>query len=301
MANAAISSTYAGQLALPYVAPAVLSADTLANGYISVRNNVRYKAVLRKVSGVDLQARDCDFIADVTLTTTQLKINEQICNYELRESWEAEFMTGASSAAPGELTSFLAQWMAARVAATVEGNIWQGLYNIDSGTSTGADYDSFAGIMNHVVAGTPGYEANLGAALDATTILAKMNLLATNSPDEIIGDYDKTKIFMSRKSFGLYYNALAATYNLPFLADDKPAKYLGYDVIVPAGFPDDTLLMTQYENIYFGTDLMTDMTSASFVDMLPTSGADQTRAIMQFSAGTQVVSVPSVGVLRRTT
>lgn len=310
MANASVSSTYAGKLALPYVAPAILSADSIANGYISTRQNVRYKAILRKVSGVALQARDCTFgtpdagqltLSDVVLTTTQLKVNEQICNYELREAWEAEFMRGANSAAPAELTNYVAQWMAARVAESVEYNMWQGNYNIDSGTSTGAAYSDFDGIMNKIVAGTPGYEVNLGGALTAANILAKLQLVATNSPTAITGDYEKTKIFMSRASYALYFNALAATYNLPFLADDTPKRYLGYEVIVPAGFPDDTIVMSQVENLFFGTDLLTDMTSATFLNMLGQTGEDSTRGIMQFSAGCQVVDVASLGVARRTT
>ena len=41
MANATITSNYAGTAALPYVAPAILSGDTIANGYIEVLDNVR--------------------------------------------------------------------------------------------------------------------------------------------------------------------------------------------------------------------------------------------------------------------
>ena len=41
MANLAINSNYAGTAALPYVAPAILSGDTIANGYVEVLENVR--------------------------------------------------------------------------------------------------------------------------------------------------------------------------------------------------------------------------------------------------------------------
>ena len=63
MANATIGvGTYAGQMALPYVASAILSADTIANGYVSVLENVYSKAVLRKFSGTAIQKNDdCAF------------------------------------------------------------------------------------------------------------------------------------------------------------------------------------------------------------------------------------------------
>ena len=88
MANISISSNYAGNLALPFVAPAILAADTLANGYISIMENVRYKANLKKVTGGSIADRQCEFntptspmgMSDVVLETSQLQVNEQICN-----------------------------------------------------------------------------------------------------------------------------------------------------------------------------------------------------------------------------
>ena len=62
MADLAINSNYAGTAALPYVAPAILSGDTIANGYVEVLENVRYKANLRKFGGVALQDAECDIL-----------------------------------------------------------------------------------------------------------------------------------------------------------------------------------------------------------------------------------------------
>ena len=45
------NSSYDGALALPYVAPAILAADSIARGYITVKENIKYKAVLKKLSG----------------------------------------------------------------------------------------------------------------------------------------------------------------------------------------------------------------------------------------------------------
>lgn len=313
MANATITSTYVGALALPYVAPAILSADSIANGYITTRQNVRYKAVLRKVGGVAIQARDCDFggpasgqltISDVVLETEQLKVNEQICNWELRQAWEAEFMRGASSAAPAELTNYLAQWMAARVASNVESNMWQGDYAFATGTATGAAFSSFPGILRQIVLGSPTAEISLGGATSATAVGAtnirtRLAAAVADCPDAIVGDYENTKIFLSRKMFALYMEALAGTLHHPFLASDKPSQYLGYDIVVPAGFPDDTILISKVDNLMFGTDLLTDMTSATFLNMLGQTGEDSTRGIMQFSAGTQVVDLNSLQISRR--
>jgi len=111
MANATISSNYVGQRALPYVAPAILAADTIANNYVSVLDNVRYKANLRKFDGAAIAAAECTFttpssgqmtLSDVVLTTTALQVNEQVCNKDLRTAWEAEQMRGQSSNSPAD-------------------------------------------------------------------------------------------------------------------------------------------------------------------------------------------------------
>ena len=313
MANADIThpGTYAGEAARPYVAAAILSADTIANGYCSVLENVRSKAVLRKFSGVSIADATCTFtpgvaneltLGEAVLATSSLQVNEQVCNDDLRQTWEAMQMRGQSSAAPADFTSYVAQYVAAKVAEGIEHNIWAGNYNPDAGTATDATYTSFNGILRNIVLGSPTYESNLGGALTAANILAKLTILASSGcPPAIKGDYAKTKIFMSRGSHALYFNALAATYNLPFLAEGAADKYAGYEVIVPNGFPDDTLLISQVENLYFGTDLLTDHIQASVLDLMGVTGDDVTRVIMKFSGGTQVVDLNSLGVLRRTT
>ena len=81
------SSTYAGELSLPYVRAAVLAADSVANGYITLKDGIKYKAVLKKLTGGTIVANSCDFSAtegsldldEVLITTTELAIMEEIC------------------------------------------------------------------------------------------------------------------------------------------------------------------------------------------------------------------------------
>jgi len=118
------------------------------------------------------------------------------------------------------------------------------------------------------------------------------------APSTIAGD-PNTKIFMSRASAQLYYQAIAATYNLPFLNDGTVARYAGYDIITPGGFPDNALLISKVDNLYFGTDLLTDHIQASVLDLSAVTGDDVTRIIMKFSGGTQVVDLNGLAVWRQ--
>jgi len=307
MANATVQvGTYAGEAARPYVAAAILSADTLANGYISVLENVHSKAVLRKFSGAAIQANDdCAFstpsagqltLGEAVLEASALKVNEQVCNADLRATWESAQMRGESSAAPADFSSFVAQYVAAKVAEGIERNIWQGNYDANGSTTGGAAYTSFDGICKKLVDGTPGDDHTFSGATTKSNIISRIE--AIEVPAIIAGDPD-TKLFMSRGSAQLYYEALATTYNLPFLNDGLVARYAGYDIITPGGMPNDTFIFAKGENLYFGTNLLTDHIQASVLDLQGVTGDDVTRVIMQFSGGTQVVDLASVAIGRR--
>lgn len=308
LADASITSNYVGKQALPYVAPAILAADTIANNYVTVLNNVRGRAQLRKFSGSAIAAATCTFststalaLSDVALSLTDLQINDQICNKDLHMAWESEQMVGAAATAPADMKAAAGQYVAKRAAEAIEFNLWQGNYNIDAGTSTGATYTLFNGLLRQMVLASPTYEANLTAALTANNILGKLqDLTSTQCPPAIKGD-PETVIYMSRSTRALYFSALAGTYNIPYLAEGTASQYGGYKVVAPAGFPNDTLLISRPENLYVGTNLLTDLTEARVLDLIDVTGDDVTRVIMKFAFGTQVVDHDSYGLLRRTT
>ena len=74
-----INGTYAGELALPYIHAALLSGDTLAKGYVTLKEGVKYKAVLKKLSSANLvQSFTCDFS-----DPTDLTLNESVLGLRL--------------------------------------------------------------------------------------------------------------------------------------------------------------------------------------------------------------------------
>jgi len=298
------TSTYAGTAAVPFVAPAILSADTIANGYCTILDNVRFKANLRKVTNGTVAARSCDFltpstpldISDVVLTTTELQVNEEICNHELARTWAAEQMRGSFAPVPGDYEQFLAQYVSARVAESIERNIWQGNYDFTDGGSP--TYDLYDGIMAKYVAGAGTNETLVSGAFTNSTIDDRLASLVADLPDALVGD-PATVIYMSRKSFQLYFQFLASNDNNPVLATQMAKFYLGYEIITPAGFPDDTLLASRKDNLYFGTNVLTDHVEARFIDLRNTTGADLTRILMMFDGGTQIVDEASAACVRR--
>ena len=299
--------TYAGEAARPYVAAAVLSADTIANGYISVLENVHSKAVLRKFTGAQITDATCTFtdqnsltLGEAILAATALQVNEQVCNQDLRATWESVQMRGQSSAAPADFTSYVAQYVAAKVAEGIEYNLWQGNFDAD-GTGAGTPaYTSFNGLCQQLKAGyNAGTMQQLANATTAANILGRLADLTAEAPTAIAGD-PNAKIFMSRGSAQLYYQALAGSNQLQFLNDGLVSRYAGYDIITPGGMPNDAFILSRADNLYFGTNLLTDHIQASVLDLTGVTGDDVTRVIMKFSGGTQVVDAASAGFAYRT-
>ncbi len=169
------SSTYAGELALPYIHAALLTGDTIANRYVTVKENVKFKAVLKKLSSANLvQAASCDFgtgssaltLAEAVLTVTDLKTNIEVCKEQFAQDWEA-MQTGRgfiNDVIPANFADFLLTYLAGKISEQIEFNLWVGNFSGSVGGASG--YTAFNGLLKQISdakSGTPDY--NITAAL----------------------------------------------------------------------------------------------------------------------------------------
>ena len=130
-----ITTTYAGESAGQYISAALLSGSTLDNGLITVKPNIKFKEVLKKVS-TDGLVKDagCDFAPTSTLTLTERilqpdyqQVNLQICKADFHNDWEAVSQGySAFDSLPPSFADFLIGHVAAKVAQRTEQSIWNG-------------------------------------------------------------------------------------------------------------------------------------------------------------------------------
>lgn len=315
-----ITTAYVGEGAFPYIKAGILSADTIANGYVNTLEGVKKAIHLQKVDGGDIQAFACDFtsvdnditLTEAVLTPTKLMRNIQLCKADFRDTWAAT-RTGngfANDIVPAEFRQFLLLYLSEKVAEGIEANIWRGEFNSDDSSTTGGTSTSqFSGLLAKCVAGTAslGYDNTYvgpmtGDANATTGVITLLNELVANIPDAIQGD-ENTVIYMSRKTKFLAHQALAsigvAGGYAPQAGMAPPTDYLGFKLVVPAGFPNDTLLAGKTENLYFGTDLASDFNAATLVDMTKTDASDNVRLRMQFTGGTQIGFLGDLACIRR--
>lgn len=288
------SSTYAGELALPYINAAILSGDTLAKGYVTLKEGVKFKAVLKKLSNAAslVQAgSNCDFsqagslnLDEAVLTVTDLKVNLELCKREFASDWEAA-QTGRgfiNDVVPSNFQDFLIGYAAAKVAETIELTIWQG--------DTAGTYSSFNGFEKALKAGLSGSaDQTWGTTLSAANIITNLTALTAALPAALIGN-PNAKIYMNRATAQFYRQAVTALgymYQWQAAADFN-MQFDGYDIYVCPGLSTGTIVIAEPTNLFVGVDANSDFAEVKVVDMSLTDASDNVRMAMRFRVGVQV-------------
>lgn len=291
-----ITSTYAGELALPYINAAILSGDTLAKGYVTLKEGVKYKAVLKKLanSASLVQAAACDFtqqgsltLTESVLTVTDLMTNLELCKKEFAQDWEAA-ATGRgfiNDVVPANFVDFLIGYAAAKVGETIEYTIWQG--------DTGGTYASFDGFEKKLLAGLSG-GADItwpggSTPLSAGNVITNMNSVINALPAALIGSPD-TKLYVNRATAQYYRQAITALGYMQMYqaADEFNLQFNGYDIYVCPGISNGTIIAAQPSNLFVGVDANSDFAEVKVVDMSLTDASDNVRMAMRFRTGVQV-------------
>jgi hypothetical protein len=277
-------------LALPYIHAALLSGDTIAKGYVTLKEGVKYKAVIKKLaSGNLVQTWDCAFTDETDLTMTEsvlevkdLKVNLEICKTEFAKDWEAA-QTGrgfAIDVVPANFQDFLIGYAAANVAQNIEFTIWQG------NTAAGS-YTSFDGLEKKIKAATT-LETDW-ASMSASTVIANIQAVLALLPASLIGD-PEVKVYVNRATAQFYKQAVAALgYAFEYNAfKEFNLQIDGYDIYVCPGISNGTVIVSRPDNLFVGVDANSDFAEVKVVDMTLTDASDNVRMAMKFRVGTAV-------------
>tara|TARA_S200002703_G_C3800370_1_gene247289 strand:- start:1472 stop:2395 length:924 start_codon:yes stop_codon:yes gene_type:complete len=290
-----LTTTYAGEFAGKYVSAALLSGKTLANELITVKPNIKFKEVMKKVS-TDAIVKDatCDFDATSTLTLSErilqpeeFQVNLQLCKKDFVQDWEAVSMGySAHSNLPANFSDFLLAHVADKVAQKMEQTIWAG------SNATAGEFD--------------GFETTLGADADvidvsSTTVnsgnaVAQIGAVVDAIPSAVYGKEDLT-IYVSSNVYRAYVRALGGFASNVGAAgtDNKGTQwfnggaltYDGVNVELAQGLSDNRMVAAEKSNLFFGTGLLADHNEVKVIDMADIDGSQNVRVVMRFTAGIQ--------------
>ena len=291
--NVTINTTYAGEASAPYISAALLEANSISRGIVSVKPNIKYKEVIRRMDATTtIAGGTCDFDAqgDVTVTERylepiELQVNKELCKQDFRSTWDAASMGySAWDKMPPSFESYLLGLELGNVAEQMEIMIWQGL-------AANAP-DEFSGFLERWAA-----DANVidvaGTAVTALNVVDELGKVVDAIPPELFTKEDGF-IGVSQNVYRAYVRALGG-----FGANGLGANgfngqgnnqdlgdvvFDGVKLKVVNGLPSDKMFYARSSNLWFGTGLFNDQNTVRVKDMEDTDLSQNVRIAMRFTA-----------------
>jgi len=294
-----ITTTYSGEFKDQIIAAALLSAPTIEAGGITIKPNIKYKEIIKRLSTDDiLKNATCDFDATSTITLTErvltpeeFQVNLQLCKKDFHSDYlSAQQGFSAFDTLPTSFQDFLVAHVAAKVAAKNETNIWSGV-NANAG-----EFDGFATLLA-ADASLPSAQEVAGTTVTAANVVAEMGKIVDAIPAALYGNED-LYLYVSQNMARAYVRALGGFgasglgangtnslgtqwYNNGSLSFD------GVKIFVANGMGANKAIATTKDNLYFGTSLLSDHTEVKVIDLADIDGSQNVRVIMRLSAGVQ--------------
>ncbi len=290
-----ITTTYAGEKAQGYIAAALLSGNTIENGGITVKPNVKKSEVLKKIATGDLIADGtCDFTATSSVTLTEriitpkeFQVNLELCKTPFRADWDSISMGfSAFDTLPPDFQSFLVAHVAEKVATKIENNIWQG---------ADATEGEFDGIVALATADADVIDV-VGTTVSSANVIDELGKVVDAIPAALYGSPD-LKIYVAQNVYRAYVRALGG-----FASNGQGANgvggngtnqslgdvmFDGVPVFVANGLASNYIVAAESSNLMFGTGLLNDTNEVKVLDMADLDGSQNVRVIMRFTATVQ--------------
>ena len=301
-----ITTSYAGEFAGEYIAAALLSASTIDDGGLTVKANIAFKEVIKKLAtSAIVQSAGCDFDPTSTVTLTEriitpveLQVNLQLCKYDFVNDWEAQSMGyGLGQTLPPKFSDFMIAHVASEVAQNTEFCIWQG----DTAAATNNSFDGFEKLIAASAAAgdIPAAQqvAAVGGGLNAGNIIAEMSKVVDAIPAALYGKEDAF-LYVGSQAAKLYVQALGGFAASGLGANGVNAQgtqwwnngsltISGVKIFVCPGMSANKMFAAQRSNLYFGTGLLNSTQEVKVLDMSDLDGSNNVRMILRFTSAVQ--------------
>ena len=289
------TSNFSGKAAGFYISAALKEAKSL--DFLNVIENIKFKSNIQRMAGSGVVAdATCDFTGAGTLALTEkvlepknLQINLDLCKSTLLDSWEAlQMRAGAGAPPPASFDDYVISYMGEIIAEATEESIW-------SGTAVAGKFNGFLGAATGYL--LPGVDATVvqstaSGAYTAANIIANLQTLTADMATNISAVLRKEDlhIYMSPKTYALYISAVSTLgyVNAYNMNGDYAPVFEGYKIAVCPGMADNELVASEKSNLFFGTDLLSDATRITLMDMAQLDGSDNMRLVCRYSGGVQL-------------
>ena len=299
-----ITTTYAGEFAGKYVSAMLLSGNTIANGLIEVKPNIKFKEVLKRLEIDSIVANaSCDFADTSTVTLTEriiepksLQVNLELCKTPFRSDWEAVSMGfSAHDNLPKTFSDYFIGQLSAKIAAKTELDIW-------GGTAGAGSFDGYQTLLL-ADAGHTGAKKIVGAAVTAANVIEALGDVIDAIPEQLLQD-EGLYVYVANNVFRAYKRALGG-FGANGLGgsgfdsqgnnqDINVTLFDGIKVVAVNGLPSNRMIATVKSNLFFGTGLLSDAQEIKILDMADIDGSQNVRFIARYTAAVQYAVVEDI-------
>jgi len=290
-----ITTTYAGASAGEYIGAALLSGNTLQNDGISIKQNIKYKEVIKKLAtGASLiQDGTCDFTPTSSVTTTErviepeeFQVNLKLCKKDFRSDWEAiEMGMSVYDDLPPSFSAFLISHVLEQVAAANESNIWSGT------NATNGEYGGFVELMTadaDVIDVT-------GTTVTSSNVVVELGKIVDAIPSALYGK-EGLRIYVAQNIYRAYVRSLGgfvATIGGAGVNDQGNNQSLsglvfdGVQLFLANGLADNKAIAAEKDNLWFGTGLLNDAQTVKVLDQEDVDGSQNVNIVVRYTASVQ--------------
>ena len=295
-----VNSNYAGNVAGEIIGKAFKEADTLAKGLVTVLPDIDYQQSIRLIEYANgRQDYSCGFtpagaitLSEKVLAPKKIKNENDICKEDLRQIWSSASMgfSAHNDQVPADVEAALLGEILMDTAQATDKDIWQG-----DATNAG----EFDGFIKAFTADGSVIKANngittLGAAVDKSNVLSEFEKVLDAIPVSLRRKTDL--VYGVSPDIALYFEQalVAAGISNGLGGDAKELRYGSRVLTVINGLPDNTFVVFQRKNLFFGTGLLADHNMVKVKDMDESDLSGNVRYKMVYTAGVQYANSEEV-------
>jgi len=311
------ATTYAGEQADFFVAPAMKAADTLTNNWVTQLDGLSSKAVVSGFylnqdpivsASCDYTSNDSTVVDERVLTLSDLQVNESLCRKQIMTTWVAYKGTRNADWSTPEFRNFALGVVGAKTAEALETSLWQGSAYMPGFLSNDGNIDA-TGLTNSPFGSATAATITAAGSRSSLTILSDMSACHSKAASDKSAVLTKTDLafYLSPVDFAYYQQALAfagggvshdgsttvrsdgqgyannvSNQNLNNLT------FMGVPVYRVPGMPKEYIVLAAASNLFFGSNLRTDYTEVQYIPAYQYDGSDNVKVVMRFGAGVQL-------------
>jgi len=291
-----VNSSYAGGVAGEIIGASFKEAQTIKENLVTVLPDIDFQMSLRKISysngRVDYA---CGFtptgavtLSEVLLTPKKIMNAQEVCKEDLRQIWSSAQMgfSAHNENMPKDVESALLNEILMDTAEATDLDIWQGVAATTG--RIGGFIELFTADGNVIKHGNG--ITSIAAAITSTNVQSEIEKVLAVVPVSL--RRKKNTVFAVSSNVGLAYEQalISAGISNGMGGAELELAYGSTKITVVDALPDNTIIVYEVKNLYFGTGLMADHNEIRIKDMDESDLSGNVRYKMVYTGAVQYIN-----------